>query len=557
MILDYLDPASPGHYQADVCVIGAGPAGLAIASAFAGTRFRVCVLESGGLDSERSAQALNQGESVGSAALDPALSRLRALGGSCRLWGGGCVPLGRLDIEARDWVPNSGWPISFDEIAAYCERAREVCGIDVRHAIGDGSFAGASLAHGLAFTPGHVVDRVCVESPVLFESHFRDLLAGASNIQLVLHANLVALDPAEDGDSIRSASIGSLDGRRGTVSARHYVLAAGGIENARLLLQPTEAHPDGLGNRHDQVGRYFMDHPRCLAGQVHGGDLDRLIRPYDREAQRETRPLYREIGLADDAQRRLRLLNARARPLAVPRAAPAGLQALRDLRATFRPAPASNDGNVEVDSEVLQALAVGIPGSAPIAVRGTVPRSRLALRMGMNFGHVAGAVARRLRNRPVDGCERVDVMTYFEQSPNPDSRVTLGDERDALGLRRVRIDWRLTEQDFASYRTSAALFGAEAARGCGGRFEPAPWVGDPTLRPEIHGTAHHIGTTRMSARPEHGVVDRDCRVHGLDNLHVAGSSVFPTGGWAFPTFTIVALALRLSDRLRDGMAAAV
>jgi choline dehydrogenase-like flavoprotein len=158
-----------------------------------------------------------------------------------------------------------------------------------------------------------------------------------------------------------------------------------------------------------------------------------------------------------------------------------------------------------------------------------------------------------MRNRPVDGCARVDVMTYFEQSPNRDSRITLGDARDALGQRKVRVDWRINDSDFDSYRTSAALFGAEAARGCGGHFEPAAWVKDPTLRPEIHGTAHHIGTTRMSTRPEDGVVDPDCKVHGIANLHVAGSSVFPTGGWAFPTFTIVALAMRLSDRLRGGL----
>lgn len=144
-------------------------------------------------------------------------------------------------------------------------------------------------------------------------------------------------------------------------------------------------------------------------------------------------------------------------------------------------------------------------------------------------------------------------MTYFEQSPNRDSRVTLADARDAMGMRRVRVDWRLSELDYASYRTTARILGEEAAHCCGGRFEPEPWVRDPGLLPTLAGTAHHLGTTRMSERPEDGVVDRDCRVHGMDNLHVAGSSVFPTGGWAFPTFTIVALALRLADRLRSGL----
>ncbi|MGY0611350.1 GMC oxidoreductase [Luteimonas sp. A501] len=553
MILDYLDPSAPGDYRSDLCIIGAGPAGIAIATAFADSRFSVCLLESGGLESERSAQALNEGESVGPARLDPHLCRLRALGGSSRLWGGGCVPLTRLDLASRDWVPASGWPIGFDELATWCGHARSTLRIDPRHGIGDGSFGNAHFAHALPLLEECAVDRVCIESPVFFQAQYRPLLEESDNITLLLHANLMELAATPGAGRVQAARIGSLDGRRGTVHARHYVLAAGGIENARLLLLSDGAHPRGLGNAHDQVGRYFMDHPRCLAGRIVGGNLDALLRPYDRDGQRESRPLYRELALADSAQRRLRLLNARARPLPVLDSAPAGLQALRDLRATFRTPPANDDRAVE--DEVQRALASGIagpPAAAPPPAGGG-QRARLALRMGMNAGHVAGAVARKLRHRSVDSVRSVDLMAYFEQSPNPESRITLGESRDALGLRKVRVDWRFTEFDYASFRTSAGLLGSEAARCCGGRFEPAPWVADTTLSPGLVGTAHHIGTTRMSDRPGDGVVDRDCKVHGLENLHVAGSSVFPTGGWAFPTFTIVALAMRLADRLRTGL----
>lgn len=554
MILDYLDPSTPDDFNCHVCVIGAGPAGIAIAAAFARSRFTVCVLESGGLESEPDSQALNDGESIGPAILDPALSRLRALGGSCRLWGGGCVPLTRLDLAARPWVPSSGWPLDFDELAEWCRRARDACGIDARHDIGDGSFANARFLHALPLHGEHAVDRVCIESPVLFQTHYRSLLEDSPNITLLLHANLMELAAADDAGRVQAARIGALDGRRGAVQASHYVLAAGGIENARLLLASDGVHPGGLGNRYDQVGRHFMDHPRCVAGQVVGGDLAALLRPYDRDAQRESRPLYRELGLADSAQRRLGLLNARARPIPVTDAAPAGLQALRELRASFRP-PSLEAAN-RVDNRVQQSLSSGIAsigGPAATRPRSVGRRARLALRVGMNAGDVAGAVARKLRNRPVDRCSRVDLMAYFEQAPNPDSRITLGEARDALGMRRVRIDWRLTALDRASYRTSAALLGEEAARCCGGRFEAAAWVRDPSVEPAVVGTAHHIGTTRMASRPEEGVVDPHCRVHGMENLHVAGSSVFPTSGWAFPTFTIVALAMRLADRLRTGL----
>lgn len=553
MILDFLDPSTPGDHLCDICIIGAGPAGLVIASMFAGSRFSVCVLESGGQDSERDIQALNEGDSVGPVAFDPALCRLRALGGSSRLWGGGCVPLARMDMAARDWVPCSGWPIDFDELATWWTGARELLGIDARHGIGDGSFGNAHFDHALPLRDDLTADRVCFISPVMFQSQYRKLLEKSANITLLFHATATELAAAPGAGHVQAATIRNLDGRRGSVRARHYVLATGGIENARLLLASDSVAPQGLGNRHDQVGRHFMDHPRCLAGQVVDGDLWTLLRPYNSDDQRRRLPLYRELSLSERVQRERRLLNARARPYPVAGAVPTGLQALRELRATFRPSPAGPGTSIDVEYKVQRALAVGLPEPSPPVLASGRRRARLMLSVGMNAGHVAGALARRLRRRPLHGCQRVDLMTYFEQSPNRDSRITLSDSRDALGMRKVRVDWRLTDLDYASYRTSASLLGEETARCCGGRFEPAPWVRDPMVQPDVVGTAHHIGTTRMSLRPEDGVVDPDCRVHGIDNLHVAGSSVFPTGGWAFPTFTIVALAMRLADRLRTGL----
>lgn len=552
MILDYFDPSAPDDYECDICIIGAGPAGITIANAFAGSRFNIVLLESGGLGSERATHALNEGESVGMAEFDPGLCRLRAFGGSSRLWGGGCVPLARLDLERRDWVPGSGWPMDFDELATWCGHARRIFGIDSRHGIGDGSFATGQLGDTRPFREEQAVDRICYESPTRFQSRYTQLLEHAGNITLLLHANLVELAVADDAGRVQTARIASLGGRRGSVRARQYVLAAGGIENARLLLSSNSVQPEGLGNRHGQVGRYFMDHPRALSGHVMDGDFNVLVRPCIGEREHLRTPLYREISLADATQRRLRLLNARARPLPVTRAAPAGLQALRDLRASFRAQPENDDEGVEHD--VQRALDTGLPTPPPQPMAASNGRrARLALCVGMHPGHVAGAIARKLRHRPVDRYSHVEVMGYFEQSPNPHSRITLGQSRDALGMRKVRVDWRFTDLDYASYRTSATLLGEEAAQRCGGRFQPAPWVCDPGLQPPVVGTAHHLGSTRMADRPEAGVVDRDCRVHGVDNLHVAGSSVFPTGGWAFPTFTIAALGLRLADRLRTGL----
>lgn len=551
LILDYLDASAPGDYTCDVCIIGAGPAGIAVASAFADSRYRVCVIESGGFDSDSMTHALSEGDSVGPIDFDPSLCRLRAIGGSSRLWGGGCVPLTRLDMAPRDWVPASGWPLGFDELVAWWEQARGLLDIAPRHGIGDGGFADGRFAHALPLQPERIVDRVCYISPVKFQSRYRAMFGDSANITLVLHATLTELVAGPEGSRVRVGRIGSLAGRRGTVRARHYVLAGGAIENARLLLASDGSHPRGMGNDHDQVGRHFMDHPRCLAGKVVDGDLHSLLRPYNSSELRREFPLYRELALSDAVQRERRLLNGRARPYPVIASTPAGLQALRALRASFR--RSANDDSTGVEAAVQDALDAGIPAGPESAPPAGTRRRGLILRMGMNAGHIATALACRLRNRPLDRYRHVALMTYFEQSPNRDSRVTLADTRDAMGVRKVRVDWRLSELDYASYRTTARILGEEAARCCGGRFEPQPWVLDPGLLPTLAGTAHHLGTTRMSERPEDGVVDRDCRVHGMDNLHVAGSSVFPTGGWAFPTFTIVALALRLADRLRSGL----
>lgn len=549
MIRDYLDQSCDDNHHTDLCIIGAGPAGIAIAKAFAGSRCRVLLLESGGLETERRSQVLNEGTSVGPIHLDPARTRLRAYGGSCRLWGGGCMPLSRLDVEPRSWIPHSGWPIDYEELEHYCQLALGLCAIEdeapgrVYPANGGRRRAGLD--------PGPLVDRLYTQSPVFFGETYQDMLAQSSNVELLLHANLLELvHDASDG-LIESARIGNIDGRRGRVHALHYVLAAGGLENPRLLLLSDSARPAGLGNDHDLVGRYFMDHPRCVAGSLAAGSADRVLRRYTRDGKPSTARMHAEISLSDDAQRRLKVLNGRVRPYPVPRPTPPGVQALRDLRASLGTPPVTHE--TDVDCDVLAGLSHGIPAPATPAVPGTEPRSRLALRMALNGTDIAKAAVRRMCGRPSVGSERVDVMTYFEQAPNPDSRVSLDDRLDVLGQRTIRVDWRPCPLDLSSYRTTAALIGQQLAQTCRARFEPAPWLLDPSLPPPLHSTAHHIGTTRMADSAEDGVVDRHCRVHGIENLHVAGSSVFPTSGWAFPTLTIVALALRLAERLRPAL----
>jgi choline dehydrogenase-like flavoprotein len=356
---------------------------------------------------------------------------------------------------------------------------------------------------------------------------------------------LLELEAAPAGSSVNTARIGTLDGRRGVVRARHYVLACGGIENARLLLLSNSVVPNGLGNERDMVGRYFMDHPSGKLGTVFTDAPDPLTRPYDRSGGKGKAPSFPELCLSDQAMQAHQLLSGRVRPVAVEAPAPKGIRALRDLKNAFLPV---HDESLALEGMMRVRKNEESDNDEGRAKRGI---GKLGLHVGMGSWDIANAVWRKFTDKPTVRSAHVDVIGYFEQAPNPDSRVTLGDEVDALGQRKVCVDWRLTELDWHTYRTAAGLFGAELANSCGGKFQLEPWLQEGSdAVPQLRGTAHHLGTTRMSDDPNLGVVDRHCRVHGVDNLYVVGSSVFPTGGWAFPTFTIVALSMRLAEHLR-------
>jgi choline dehydrogenase-like flavoprotein len=544
VIIDYRDGATPADTAADLCIVGAGAAGIAVAHAFIGTAVRVCMVESGGLTAERESQNLYECASVGPTALDSYNSRMRVFGGSCKLWGGGCIPLDRSDLLERDWVPDSGWPLSHTELEHYYDKVRGFCRMD-SHRIVDGVFSTEPAISPLPLDASKLVNQPCVSIPVKFGDTYHEDLERAPNITVLLHANLLELQARADGGSVSHARIGTLEGRRGTVCARHYVLACGGIENARLLLLSNSVMSQGLGNQNDLVGRYFMDHPCGNLGKLFTDSPGRLMEPYTSIHAAGEAPLFVEIGLSPRVQQAARMLNGRTRPFAVEASLPGGIGALRGLRAALRkPVDEGHEMVLQLQQAMLHRP---MPDGAVASQAGNI--ATLLLRAGLGIGDIARAWVRKRADQPAVPTSHIELLGYFEQAPNPLSRVTLGDDLDALGQRKARVDWQFTALDRHTFRAAAAVFGEELARVCNGRFEPNPWLADDSLPAQVNGTAHHMGTTRMADNPRDGVVDRHCRVHGIDNLHVAGSSVFPTGGWAFPTFTIVALGQRLADTL--------
>ena len=520
MILDFRAVATPAEFDADLCIVGAGAAGIAIAQALAGKSLTVCIVESGGLEPDTATQALYQGRSVGLPwATDLSSSRLRQFGGTTGEWGGGCMPLDASDMAVRSWVPHSGWPIARAMLEPFYRRARDLLTIPA-YEFGDGELTARMRHKPVAFDPNLLANVYAMLSarPRLGEL-CQPTLTRSSNITVLLNANLIEFDVDDTARHVRQARIRSLHGRAGRVRAKHFVLACGGIENARLLLLSNSVSKLGLGNDSDNVGRFFMDHPSGRLGSIVSEHSEALIAAYDRHRTRRTLPIYPEIALSERLQVQRHTLNGRVRPAAFEENVADGIVAFRNLRS---------------------GIATGAPGRLSSQLR----------RILTDIDHVAPSVWRVLRGRPAVAARRIELHGFFEQAPNPDSRISLGGDLDAFGQRRVQLDWRLTELDRHTFETAATTFSAELTRLGLGRVQLDPWL-CPGGRPfeGVGGAAHHIGTTRMSNDPAAGVVDADCRVHGMENLHVAGSSVFPTGGWAFPTFTIVALALRLADRL--------
>jgi choline dehydrogenase-like flavoprotein len=495
VLIDSRQLESGARIACDVCVIGGGAAGITLANALRGAGRQVAVLESGGLEADTDTEALSFGRGLG--VIGDAYvreSRQRFLGGCTNHWGGMCAPLDAHDFEARASVPHSGWPFPKQTLDPWYERAQAIC------ELGPYDYDVASWFESKpapVFASPKIAARMWQMSPpTRFGVRYRSDLESRSDVRVYLWANAVNLELASAGTQIAQVDAATLSGRRFSVHAQQYVLATGAIENARLLLASNGRAPRGLGNEHDQVGRYFMDHPHhqfaesAAVGILSRPGLYHITDAFDVRGTR-VRPGF---GLSADVQAQEGLLNA-----------------VFTLYGHKRRFPLSD-------------------GVASLL-------------------HATGGTPSGERQG-----ENTLVFSKIEPAPDPESRVTLGRERDSLGLAIPVVDWRLGSREASSLARTLAILARELGRTGQGRLRIADWVQEESIdwrRVGTRGGPHQMGTTRMSVDPRQGVVDADCRVHGIANLYVAGSSVFPTVGWANPTLTLVALALRLADHLRS------
>lgn len=518
MSIDDLRSIADTEIDTDLCVIGSGPAGWAIAEELGYSGLRILMLESGARTAEPDAAALNEFEDLGTPLFKD--GRTRVLGGTSHVWNGRCAPFDAIDYEKRPWVAQSGWPFAASTMAPFVDRASEHLGAGPYYTGGERR----PMPEGPLPRPN--VDPALLR-PMWWENpetiDFGVVLSEyrARNLRVLVGATVTHLDTDASGRRLDSVEVADADGRRVTVRARAVVLCAGGIENARILLNSNRVNPDGVGNQHDLVGRYLMDHPRDfeLIARVDNRDADRfrdLFGPYRLDSPRGRHDFSHGFALSPERQRADGLLNAAAWPYEVcPSDDP--FHAIRRLVRGPRDQPLHD---------------VGLIASHPALLLSAL-RSRVVTRQ-------------KVRHK----VERIGFLVSSEQLPDPDSRVQLSERRDRFGLPISKVTWRIGELEARSQAVLAETIATEFARLGLPPVRVADWVRDRRYHDAnfVDG-CHPSCTTRMADDPRDGVVDANCQVHGVEGLYVAGSSVFPTGSHANPTLMIVALAVRLSRHL--------
>ena len=523
--LNHRDDA--GQIECDICVVGSGPAAISLALQFVDSPIRVCMLESGGFNRERKVQRLCQGESVGYALANGLSgSRSRFFGGSSNCWAGACTPLDAIDFMKRDWVPHSGWPINEQTLAPYCDAAQKACLIGSN--IYDDRLVDGDPMQSFAFSPDTLEMAYWqFSSEPRLGKHYHDVFAKSSNISVILYANVTKILTNADASHVQSVLVQSLRGKKVEVRASRFVLACGGIENARLLLASNEVISQGLGNENDLVGRFFMEHPVCASATV-------------------------VPERADDP--RIAFLNAFHEPW--PQYQGTLFNPLIKTTETFQQCHRILNSAVYVvdhDSEFSEGLMAAVRVRQAL-LEGRIPEEFLqdALKIIADFRSVATAAYGRYV-RYGAARRRLGLKVQAETVPNPDSRVTLSEKRDAFGAPVAKLNWKLTELDRRTMDVIVDTVTEEFARLGLAKIERDQWMNDaPDSFPDdMRGGVHHTGTTRMSRNPADGVVNEDCRLHTVDNLYIAGSSVFPTNSWANPTLTICRLAIRLAEHLKQ------
>jgi len=513
MIGDLLRDRPSPDYRPQICIVGAGAAGICLAVELAKQGKSVMVLEGGGRDIEDAAQEPYRSEVVGHVHRGIHTGRFRAHGGTTTRWGGQILELNAEDFERRDWIPASGWPISHAELEPFYRRALDFEGLggvdrndaDVWKSLGLSEPSFPDLQSYLT--------RWCPE-PNFARLHARTL-ESTDNLRIWLHANAVEL--ILEDEIVRALRVRTQQGTEILVHADHFIFCMGTIECVRFFLQPRAG--DLPWNRSGLLGRHFQDHVDANAARVIPRDRRQFAELFDNIFLRGFK-YHPKLRLSPDEQRRARILNCGA--------------------------------TMSFFSDIDEALAT-TKTTAKHLLRGRFSELNASdiLRCARHTPLLARQTLRYAIHHRVynPASAEIRLRVHCEQRPDSESSITLSTERDSLGLLRARLDWCISALELDTIRTYAQVATNSLAPVAHIEPDPALLNNDPAFLDRCDDSNHHMGGMRMAALSSNGVVTPDLLLHGTRNVYVCSGAIFPTSGFSNPTHTVLALAMRLADHL--------
>jgi len=494
--------------EGDICIIGAGAAGLSIALEWLNTPYKVILLEGGGFEYDDKVQDLLRGKETGQKYYPLKSTRLHLFGGSTGHWGGMCSTFDPIAFQKRDWVPLSGWPITQEELMPFYMRSANCLELpDTEFDVNAWTKKDSTLVP-LPFQKYFWNKVWRFSKPTRFGSRYKDTMVNASNIHLYTYANATEIHTNENVSSVSGVTIKNYAGKTHKVIAKHYILACCAIQNARLLLASNKQAPGGLGNDNDLVGRHFMEHCEIHAGELWLNDANAL-KLYMYKPPRAKA----ELAVKAEKQAEFQILN--------------GITSFSPLDLDKKIPPLSKSWSTDDPRENWKDIS-----DADVKARGN-------------------KIKRFFESKEHQSWE---LVVRLEQAPNPNSRIYLDKELDTLGVPRPILHWELGDFEKRTLRKIIELIGKEAGLSGIGRvkLDKNLWDEKNIEFPEnTSGGWHHMGTTRMDNDPKRGVTDGNGKIHGINNLYTTGSSNFTTGGGVNPTMTLIALSIRLSDHVKD------
>ena len=526
-MIQFLDqlPDSTTHIEADICIVGAGATGLALASEFLNSKLRVVVVEAGGRNPDPKTQSLYNANVTGNPHQGVHNGRARVYGGTTTLWGGQALPLNTSVFEPRPWAGSAGWPIKLSDLEPYFSKVEDIMSID-HHPFQFDIWQKFGL-NKPDLDPNLVDVEISRWSPAPnFASRLNSQIESSSSVTLVLNANLTDLCLADDKDVIDTVVCKSLNGKQLVVKAKSVVMCCGAVEISRALLASKGLDQGNRFNRNGLVGRYFQDHVDLICAEVTPRNRRKFQDLFENFYIGNVK-LTPKFHLSDTKQEDLQVQNV-ACTILFETLDTWGVTVAKHLFHSFKLRKKETDLKKKL-TYVFKDLGDVI---------------RLGWRVKVKKRTMAASHGRIL------------LVAHTEQQPNAESRITLSNELDALGVPKLNLNWKVGEESQRTVQAMLKVIDGEFRRLDLGEVQPLSFVNGSLAEflPHVIDANHMMGGTIMGEDPNTSVVNSDCRSHEIENLYIACSSVFPIGGYSNPTFSALALTFRIADKLKASFA---